>query len=161
MFDRQYDGGAKLPVDLILNFIFQTITYFIQQGIMNSNQTPVDSNCLELQQDYTSWINFFDIILLVGMVTSVVLFGALCCGGPILGLAVIAKVLYYLVSGLLFLALLIWSQFILFTDKAEECSNKFVEVDKLRNVPFFWAIIFYISFGCCCCLSVLKAVSGR
>ena len=161
MYDRQYGGGEKLAVDLIVNFIVQTIIYFIQQGIMNSNQTLVDSNCLELQQDYTSWINFYDIILLVGMVTSVVLFGAMCCGGPILGLAVIAKAIYYLVSGLLFLALLIWSQFILFTDKAEECSNKFVEVDKLRTVPFFWAIIFYISFACCCCLGVLKAVSGR
>ena len=114
MYDRQYGGGEKLAVDLIVNFIVQTIIYFIQQGIMNSNQTLVDSNCLELQQDYTSWINFYDIILLVGMVTSVVLFGAMCCGGPILGLAAIVKALYYLVSGLLFLALFIWSQFILF-----------------------------------------------
>ena len=162
MFIRQSDEGAKLSFDLIYTSVIQLIIYLIQQSIMNDNQTAVDSTCLEYQQSYTSWISFYDTILLIGIITSVILLAALCCGsGPLLALAVAAKALYYIVSSLLFLALFIWSQFILFSQKASTCSNDIVAVDRLRNVPFFWAIVTYVGFGCGCLLCCVAIVARR
>ena len=114
MYQRQYGGDKHVSFVEIVNLIVQTIIYFIQEGIMNSNQTLVGSNCLEIQQTYISWINFSDILLLIGMITSAIFIVAMCIGGAILELSFLMKLTNFGVSLFSYLFLFFSSQFMIF-----------------------------------------------
>ena len=118
MFDRYYEiprCNDDVAFKQSLIFVVQTVVYFVQQSFMNRNQTPVDSNCLELHQNYTQWITIFDICILTGMVTSVVWSCGLYHRGVMLKIAISMRKIIYVVIGFSLLVLFIWSQEILFT----------------------------------------------
>ena len=124
---------------------------------MNNNQTPVESFCLDVQEQFTNWIYLSNIMIIVGFNSSIALLAISMCNKATFFIRKAkAKNMIDYFFIIFTTVLVIWSQFILYTEKAIKCAENFHEVKSLRYVPLFWAILNYVLIGCMCCLFIIN-----